>query len=246
LKFFIAIKIRINNESISFFFALFLHVKISDNMGRKKSLKLSEVDNLPNVFPHKFGRVEEKIEAYFGNGKPLVLEIGCGNADYSRALALANGKRNYIGIDIRGARIWNASQKVLSEKLNNTAFVIARAEFINEIFPSFKFEEIWIPFPDPFPKKRSASRRLISPGFIERYRKIASPGATINLKTDDTGLYEYGLEVLSAESVKIIKRSADLYSESNLKFEEKIKTKYELQHLAEGKKIKLISFTFTV
>ena len=212
-------------------------------MGRKKSLKLAEVDSLPNVFPYREGDVEKKIKDYFGNNNPLILEIGCGNADYSRTLAQMHPDRNYIGIDIRGARIWNASKKAEEQKLNNVAFIIARAEFIDEMFPTFRFDEIWIPFPDPFPRKRSTNRRLISPGFIERYKKITKPDAVINLKTDATSLYEYGLEVLQTEDVKIIKNTADLYSEDELSFAEQIKTKYEIQHLKDGKKIKLISFT---
>lgn len=212
-------------------------------MGRKKQLKLAEVESLPNVFPFGDGNTEEKIGEFFGSEKPLFLEIGCGNADYSRILAKVNPKRNYVGIDIRGARIWNASKKADEENLNNVAFVIARAEFIAEIFPSFKFEEIWIPFPDPFPKKRSANRRLVSPGFIERYKKITKPGSVINLKTDDNGLYEYALETFNQLNLKILYCTDDLYSEENLTFERKIKTKYEKQHLANGKKIKLVSFT---
>lgn len=211
-------------------------------MGRKKQMKLAEVDSLPNVFPHYEGNVEEKIKYYFRETKPMALEIGCGNAEYSRILAAAKPDRNYIGMDIRGARIWNASKKAETDKLSNIAFVIARAEFIAEIFTEFKFEEIWIPFPDPFPKKRSTNRRLIAPGFIERYRKITTPDAVINLKTDDTNLYEYGLEVLKEMNAKIIKHTADLYAEDNVTFEESIKTKYEKDHLANGKKIKLISF----
>ncbi len=211
-------------------------------MGRNKHLKLAEVDNLPNVFPFREGNIEEKLNDFFGSSKPLFLEIGCGDADYSRTLAKENPERNYIGIDIRGARIWNASKKAEAEGLSNIAFVIARAEFIAEMFPTFKFDEIWIPFPDPFPKKRSTNRRLVSPGFIERYRKITKPDSIINLKTDDTNLYEYALEVLNELNIKIIKNYSDLYSEKDLTFEEQIKTKYEKQHLANGKKIKLVSF----
>ncbi len=211
-------------------------------MGRNKHLKLAEVDGLPNVFPFREGNVEEKIRDFFGNDKPMVLEIGCGDGHYSRKLAVKYPDRNYIGIDIRGARIWNAATKAERDGLKNVAFIIARAEFIVDMFPTFRFEEIWIPFPDPFPKKRNKNRRLVAPGFLERYRKIISPNAIINLKTDDDGLYEYALETLNEENVKILMNTDDLYSLSTDTLEDNIITKYEKQHLKNGKKIKLIKF----
>lgn len=213
-------------------------------MARNKQLKLAEVEGLPNVFPYEKSAVEEEIAEFFGNKKPLVLEIGCGDADYSRNLITEYPERNYIGIDVRGARIWNAAKKADAEKISNLALIIARAEFITEMFKSFKFEEIWIPFPDPFPRKRNEGRRLICPSFIDRYSKITVPGAVINLKTDDEGLYQYGLEICGKSNVEILFQSPDLYSENNLDFKQQIKTKYEMQHLKEGKTIKLISFRF--
>ncbi len=211
-------------------------------MGRKKSLKLAEVDYLPNVFSYSLGNIEERLLKYLAKDRPFVLELGCGRGDYSIKLAERNPEKNFVGVDIRGARIWNGSKKAEELRLKNVAFVISRAEFLTEIFKKIKFEEIWIPFPDPFPKKRSTNRRLIAPGFLERYSKITLPGAKIHLKTDDEGLYNYALEVLTEKNVEIINNYHNLYANDNLNFEESIKTKYEEQHLKEGKTIKLISF----
>jgi tRNA (guanine-N7-)-methyltransferase len=211
-------------------------------MGRKKSLKLAEVDYLHNVFSYSLGNIEERLLKYLDASKPFVLELGCGRGDYSITLAERNPEKNFVGMDIRGARIWNGSKKADELKLKNVAFVISRAEFLPEIFKITKFEEIWIPFPDPFPKKRSTNRRLIAPGFLERYSKITMPGTKIHLKTDDDGLYNYALEVLTESDVEIIRNYPNLYAGDNLTFEESIKTKYEEQHLREGKTIKLISF----
>jgi len=215
-------------------------------MARNKQKKLDEVESLPNVFPMKEGNVEKKIKSYFGNDNPLMLEIGCGDADYSRSMAIEYPTFNYIGIDIRGARIWNASKKVEENDLKNVAFIIARAEFITEIFQEFKFQEIWIPFPDPFPRDRNEGRRLVAPSFIERYKRILKPDAIVNLKTDDDGLYEYGNEILAQQrNVEIVRNINNLYLENNLSFKEQIKTKYELKHLKDGKTIKLLSFKYS-
>ncbi len=211
-------------------------------MGRKKSLKLAEVDDLPNVFSFSRGNIEKRLLDFFGTSKNITLELGCGRGDYSITLAQKYPERFFVGMDIRGARIWNGSKKAEELGLKNVAFVISRAEFLTAIFTKIKFEEIWIPFPDPFPKKRSTNRRLIAPGFLERYSQITKPGALIHLKTDDDGLYNYALEVLSQANATILKNYADLYANENLEFEETIKTKYEEEHLKAGKTIKLITF----
>ncbi len=211
-------------------------------MGRNKRKKLAEVDNLPNVFSYKLGKVEEKLLEYLPPNKEFVLELGCGRGDYSIALAEKFSGRNFIGMDIRGARIWNGSKTASEKELNNVAFVISRAEFLPEIFNQIKFNEIWIPFPDPFPKKRSENRRLVSPMFLERFRQISRPGAVVHLKTDDYGLYVYALEKLNETGLKILKTTDNLYGGDSLSFEESVKTKYELMHLQAGKTIKYIEF----
>ncbi len=211
-------------------------------MGRKKSLKLAEVDHLPNVFSFTYGNIEKRLLDYFNGKTEMTLELGCGRGDYSIALAQKYPRRYFVGLDIRGARIWNGSKKAEELGLSNVAFVISRAEFLPEIFQKIKFNEIWIPFPDPFPRKRSKNRRLVAPAFLERYSQITTPGALIHLKTDDDGLYNYALETLNENNVTIIKNYPNLYEQENLTFEEKIKTKYEEQHLKDGKTIKLITF----
>ena len=211
-------------------------------MGRKKSLKLAEVDYLPNVFSHRFGKIEERMLEYLPPAEQFVLELGCGRGDYSIALAEKYPYKNFVGFDIRGARIWSGSKKTEELGLKNVAFVIARAEFLPEIFTKIKFDEIWIPFPDPFPRKRSTNRRLVAPGFLERYRQIIKPGALIHLKTDDDGLYNYALETLSENNAEIVENYPNLYENEDLDFEKTIKTKYEEEHLKNGKTIKLITF----
>ncbi len=211
-------------------------------MGRKKSLKLAEVDYLPNVFSHRLGNIEKRMLDYLPDAEEYVLELGCGRGDYSITLAKKYPRKNFVGMDIRGARVWNGSKTATELELSNVAFVIARAEFLPEIFVETKFSEIWIPFPDPFPRKRSVNRRLVSPSFLERFKKITSPDAVIHLKTDDEGLFEYALETLKEYDAEILKVTDNLYAEEFVPFEEAIKTKYEEQHLKDGKTIKLINF----
>jgi len=211
-------------------------------MGRNKRKKLAEVDNLPNVFSYRSGNIEERLLEYLPGANQFILELGCGRGDYSIALAEKYPERNFIGMDIRGARIWNGSKTATDLLLGNVAFVISRAEFLPEIFNKIKFSEIWIPFPDPFPKKRSENRRLLSPMFLERFRRITLSNAVVNLKTDDDGLYNYALEKIKEANLNIIKTTDNLYNESALSFEESIKTKYESMHLQAGKTIKFLRF----
>jgi tRNA (guanine-N7-)-methyltransferase len=212
-------------------------------MPRRKLKKLLEVRTFENVFDAKAENVEEKLRRYLNNTERVTLELGCGQADYSINLALLHPDKYFIGIDRKAARIWNASKNAEAGGVKNAAFLISYIERLDEIFKTMKAEEIWITFPDPYPRRGSMKKRLTHPRFLEVYKKITAPGAAINLKTDDETLYEYTLSVIEEEKLKLIKAAGDLYAEENLSDEEKIRTKYEKMHLAEGKKIKLVRFS---
>jgi tRNA (guanine-N7-)-methyltransferase len=211
---------------------------------RKKHIKIAEVRTFENVFDYKAENVETSILKYFGNEKPIIIELGCGQADYSINLALNNPEKNFIGIDRKPNRLWNASKNATAMNAKNVIFLISYVEKLEEIFKQIKAEEIWITFPDPYPRNGSVKKRLTHPRFLSIYKNILTENGKVNLKTDDETLYKYTLKIIQEENLKLLFETNDLYTIEEIPFEYTIKTKYEKMHLEEGKKIKLISFSF--
>ena len=133
---------------------------------------------------------------FFRNDNPIVLELGCGKGEYTVALAEHDPSRNYIGIDIKGARMWRGAKSVTERKIANAGFLRTRVEFINGLFAENEVDEIWITFPDPQLKSRRAKKRLTSPLFLEYYARLLKPAGWINLKTDSKHLFAYTNEVV--------------------------------------------------
>jgi len=228
-------------------------------MGRKNKLKrFADVATFSNVFEIVEG--ERAIvtngegdardmkgkwaSQYFQNNHPLILELACGKGEYTLALAQRDVSHNFIGVDIKGARIWKGARRGLDEKISNAAFLRTRIEFIEYFFSPGEVESIWITFPDPFAGK--PNRRLTSVPFLERYRKFLTPGGSIHLKTDSELLYEFTLEVIDADPrCKIIYSNPDIYSGPLYDPILEQKTYYELKHLADGKKITYTRFTIS-
>ncbi|HPG39888.1 MAG TPA: tRNA (guanosine(46)-N7)-methyltransferase TrmB [bacterium] len=177
----------------------------------------------------------------FANEHPITLELGCGKGEYTLELAQRNPERNYIGIDLKGARLWVAARRALALGLTNVRFIRMNIEVINTVFTAGEVDEIWIPFPDPFSKK--PNRRLISPRYLGYYRDIVHTSAIIHFKTDDDGLFHNSLQTLEEEKCPIHQVIADIYKEPETSEILKIKTTFELKHLASEKKIKYISFS---
>lgn len=213
-------------------------------MGRKKYKKITEVRTFPNVFDYKDESAEAGIKKFFANGKPITIELCCGQADYSISLAEHYPERNFLGIDRKPNRIWNASVNAKERNTNNVALLIAYIERLDEVLKEMKVEEIWITFPDPYPFQSSIKKRLTHPRFLAIYRKLLAENGKVNLKTDDDTLYEYTLQMIEEEKLKTNFVHNDIYSLERIPFEYTIKTKYEKMHLEEGKKIKLVSFSF--
>lgn len=212
-------------------------------MARKKQQKLDEIKTLPNVFTSADENVFGSIKKFFNNDKKFTLELGCGNGDYTINLADNYPDRNFLGVDRKGNRIWTGSKNSLQAEHKNAAFLVTAIEAIDRIFPENSVEEIWITFPDPYPRRSSMHKRLVHPRFLELYEKIIVPGAKINLKTDDDTLYNYAVWLVEEKKYKLHKATGNLYGGTELNFEESIQTKYEKNHLKEGKTIKLISFS---
>lgn len=184
-------------------------------------------------------------QSYFKNDRPITLELACGRGEYTVGLAKIFSDRNYIGVDIKGERIWKGSTWAEEAKLTNVAFLRTQILLIENFFNDREVDEIWLTFPDPRPRKRDIKRRLTSPRFIELYKKLAKPGSFVRLKTDNTNLYEYTVEEMSGRTdITDFKHTADLYH-SDLRPEcFDIRTRYEQEFAAKGESIKYLRFRF--
>lgn len=217
-------------------------------MGKNKLRRYAENAKLDIVFEHTdFDEKEPPAgkwaETIFGNQNPVVLELACGKGDYTTALARRNPDKNYIGIDIKGDRIWKGALRAKEEGLNNVRFLRCYIDHLDSFFEKCEISDIWITFPDPYLKKSTWKKRLTAPKFLSIYRKISSADATINLKTDSTPLFRFTLDVVNDQGLKIIERVDDVYAEkpdNDLLF---IKTYYEKKHLAIGRTIQFIRFS---
>lgn len=213
-------------------------------MPRKKLKKILEVDSLPNVFAATPGTSSLELKTYLNNDRPFTLEIGCGRGDYTISLAQQHQNRNFVGVDLKGARLWTGSHLIDKMDVHNVAFLRAAAENLADYFAAGEIDEIWIPFPDPFPKKRGSRRRITAPRFLEVYHKILRPGGLVHLKTDDQDFFEFTREILAQQNLVINASSEDVYQSSLDGPVTTIQTKYERAHLAQGKKIKYLCFGF--
>ena len=217
-------------------------------MGHHKLQRFAENLTFPNLFQVGFEQLEQegfalkgKWHEHFGNGNPITLELGCGKGDYTLALARIHPERNYIGVDIKGARLWRGAKTAVEEPLKNVAFIRTRIELIDRFFAEDEVSEIWITFCDPQPKK--PNKRLTAPRFLDTYARMLAPDSTMHLKTDSQELYDYTLnEVLPTRDVEIIASTDNLYN-SDYEGEAKLtQTFYERMFLAEGKPITYIKW----
>ena len=212
-------------------------------MARTKLKKLSKVKDLPNVFDLETKSIRDEIHNYFKPNRLFSLEIGCGHGDYSVELAKKFPERLFIGVDRKGARVFLGATKAIEEKLDNVAFIVGRAEKLGEVFKLKSVEEIYIPFPDPHVRRANENRRLISNLFLKIYKDLLTDSGVIHFKTDNQGLYEFGLKIISDFGCEILYSTNNLYSgESN--FEQRVITNFEKRFIKEGRNIKYIRFRF--
>lgn len=180
---------------------------------------------------------------HFKNDKPITLELACGRGEYSLALAERYPDRNFIGVDIKGARIWKGAKQAIERKLENVAFLRTKIEFCPNFFDKNEIDDIWITFPDPFLKSKKYNRRLTSPNYLKRYLGFLKEGGNIHLKTDSDELFEHTLEVLEEFKLETELIDQDIYSKDTLSHPDlDIKTYYEKMHLDKGKTIKYVRF----
>ena len=179
---------------------------------------------------------------YFGNTNPITIELGCGKGEYTVNLAMAYPERNFIGLDIKGARLWKGCKLVQEHQLKNVAFIRSRVEYIDYFFSSKEIDEIWLTFPDPQPTTRRIRKRLTSPALLDSYRKILVPGGIIHLKTDNEGFYTYTLQVIEEQGHQLLFSSQDIYGIEESHLATSIQTFYENIYRKEGIPIKYLEF----
>lgn len=177
---------------------------------------------------------------HFKNENPIVLELGCGRGEYTVALAKRYCNKNFIGVDIKGARMWRGAKSATEEKIENAAFLRTRIEFSNSCFSKDEVSEIWITFPDPQIKREN--KRLTSPVFLERYRGFLKERGIIHLKTDSAFLHEYTLDVIKQNRLELIEANNDIYGTGRADELLSIQTRYESLFLSQGVKITYLSF----
>lgn len=225
-------------------------------MGHHKLERFAENLTFPNLFQVSFEMLQQggfplrgKWHEHFGNDNPITLELGCGKGDYTIALARLHPDRNYIGIDIKGARLWRGAKTGHEEHMGNVAFIRTRIELIEQFFAANEVSEIWITFPDPQPKK--ANKRLTSPRFLSHYINFLKPGSPIHLKTDSQELHQYTMEeVIAPANYAVEYHTADLYSTPAQEHPEQpclaeaqmTQTFYEKMFLAQGMPITYVKF----
>ncbi len=217
-------------------------------MKRKKE-RFKIIEERSNVIePSKpiYQKIKGKWNAeHFGNNNPITLELACGRGEYTVGLARLFPERNYIGVDIKGERIWKGSTTASDEGLHNACFLRTPILKIEDFFEPGEVDEIWLTFPDPRPRKRDIKRRLTSPRFLEMYKKILRKDGYLRLKTDNTPLFEYTLEHVQTRSdIAGLTYTADVYSSDLEKECFGIKTRYEQEFAAKGEKIKYLRFRF--
>lgn len=210
--------------------------KFADMKGFSCALEYPREELLKTGFPYR-GEWNGKV---FSKEAPIVVELGCGKGEYTVGLAKSEPECNFIGVDIKGARMWSGAKEVEENHIPNAAFLRAEIENICSFFLPGEVEELWITFPDP--QMQKVRKRLTSTRFLTLYRQILKADGIINLKTDSPFLYEYTRRLVELNGFEILMDTDDLYGSGNADPVSSIKTYYEQQWLSRGKKIKLISF----
>ncbi len=221
-------------------------------MGKNKLRKFAEMETFDCVFQYPFAVLQQGPcpmrgkwnETYFHNDNPIVLELGCGKGEYAVGLGLRFPDKNYIGVDIKGARMWSGAKRVHEQGIANVAFLRTSIELIDRFFLPGEVSEIWITFPDP--QMKNENKRLTGTRFLANYQRILKDGGTVHLKTDSPFLYTYTREMVALNGLPVEVDTADLYLSEGLALPEgllNIQTHYERQWLQRGLTIKYLKFS---
>jgi len=217
--------------------------------GKNKLQRFAENMTFSNMFQLHYEQVVEGFEykgkwsrGFFGNKNDIILELGCGKGEYTVGLARQHKNQNFIGVDIKGARMWRGLKAAQEEGLKNVAFIRTRINLIEYYFGPNEISEIWITFPDPQPRKLKINKRLTSPSFLESYSRFLKPGGIIYLKTDNILFFEYTLDVIKEVGHELLYSTYDVYKTEKDNELTRIQTYYEQIWLNHGTKIKYLKF----
>ncbi|MDI6401673.1 tRNA (guanosine(46)-N7)-methyltransferase TrmB [Balneolaceae bacterium ANBcel3] len=218
-------------------------------MGRlSKPERYEAITQFPNVSIRKnyrdgdYSDLRGNWHSVFGNNQPITLELACGKGDYAIGLAQKYPNRNYIGIDIKGDRIWKGATQALQLDLKNVHFLRARIDHLCNYFAPGEVSEIWITFPDPFLKSHRKRKRLTHPVFLKRYARVLKNGHSIHLKTDSERLYLFTCSVVHMYGLPVVNKINDIYRTEQLSEDLSIQTYYEKKHLEHGAVIRYLCF----
>jgi len=211
-------------------------------MGQQKLLRFAELNTFSNVlqFPKE---ITGNWAAFFKNRHPITLELACGKGEYAVGLGVMYPQRNFIGVDLKGNRIWVGAKKALTQKLTNVAFLRTQIDQVNEYFGKDEVSEIWITFPDPQLRLSKARKRLTHPKFLRLYQQFIVPGGLIHLKTDSPVLYEFTKMVINIYGCQLHRDVNDVYIEEKISEELKIKTHYESLDIAGNNRVHYLCFS---
>lgn len=218
-------------------------------MSRKKLVRFQQNEENPNVV--QAGKpIFEEIKgnwnkSQFRNDHPLVVELACGRGEFAVGLARNYPEQNFIGVDIKGSRIWKGSSTASAENIENVAFLRTQIEQLDKFFAEDEISELWITFPDPFPRDGDEKRRLTSPRFLEMYKPMLQEGGVVHFKTDNTDLFNYSLALFQErEDIEVLGHTHDFYQSEWKEDHFGIQTRYEKLFSEKGEKIKYLKFQF--
>jgi tRNA (guanine-N7-)-methyltransferase len=211
-------------------------------MGQKKLIRFEELKTFPNVLQFPQG-IKGKWSGHFQNNNGITLELACGKGEYTVGLAQLYPNRNFIGIDLKGNRIWVGAKKALQQNLHNVAFLRTQIDQITDYFAPNEAEAIWITFPDPQLRISKAKKRLTHPKFLRLYQQFLIPGGYIHLKTDSPDLYNFTRSVIELYGCVLHNDVPDVFVQSEISTELRIKTHYESLDIAGSNRIHYLCFS---
>lgn len=210
-------------------------------MGQKKLIRFEEIKTFANVLQYPAG-AKGNWHTFFKNKKAITLELACGKGEYTTGLARLYPHQNFIGIDIKGNRLWRGAKTAIEQNLDNCAFLRIQIDKIEEYFAENEVEEIWITFPDPQLRLSKIKKRLTHPKFLRKYKNILQPGGKIHLKTDSPDLYLFTKTVIEVFNLNLLTDYSDVYTEDKRSQELNIKTHYEMLDIAQSNRVHYLQF----
>lgn len=214
-------------------------------MGQKKLQRFAEIRTFRNVLEYPL-HMQGKWSSFFNNNHPVILELACGKGEYAVGLGRMYPQKNFIGVDLKGNRIWVGAKKALEENLNNVAFVRSQIDKIDQYFDKDEVSEIWITFPDPQLRTSRAKKRLTHPYFLRLYQRFLKKDGIIHLKTDSPDLYHFTKLVINFHDLELVEDNDNVYANNSVRDELRIQTYYESLDIAKSKKIHYLQFRLPV